>query len=75
MTRFLADLPINQLPSDHPDPKVVEGLARIQELDGMLNDKLIAALISHRETFPEEWQEQERRRLARHTKGVEDALK
>eukprot|EP00198_Chlamydomonas_reinhardtii_P014255 XP_001703592.1 predicted protein [Chlamydomonas reinhardtii] len=73
--RRFEDLPINQLPSDHPDPKVVEGLARIQELDGMLNDKLIAALISHRETFPEEWQEQERRRLARHTKGVEDALK
>ncbi|KAG2425231.1 hypothetical protein HXX76_013816 [Chlamydomonas incerta] len=73
--RRFEDLPINQLPSDHPDPLVVEGLARIRELDGVLNDKLIAALISHRETFPEQWQEQERKRLERHTKGVEEALK
>ncbi|KAG2426440.1 hypothetical protein HYH02_014798 [Chlamydomonas schloesseri] len=73
--RRFDDLPINQLPSDHPDPKVLEGLARIRELDGVLNDKLIAALISHRETFPEQWQEQERKRLERHTKAVEEALK
>ncbi|GIL64219.1 hypothetical protein Vafri_18139 [Volvox africanus] len=73
--RRFEDLPINQLPSDHPDPRVEEGLARIRELDAVLNDKLIAALISHRETFPEQWAEQERKRLERHTKAVEEALK
>ncbi|GLC33385.1 hypothetical protein PLESTM_000055600 [Pleodorina starrii] len=73
--RRFEDLPINQLPSDHPDPRVEEGLVRIRELDAVLNDKLIAALISHRETFPEQWAEQERRRLERHTKAVEEALK
>ncbi|GIL93239.1 hypothetical protein Vretifemale_20635 [Volvox reticuliferus] len=73
--RRFEDLPINQLPSNHPDPRVEEGLARIRELDAVLNDKLIAALISHRETFPEQWAEQERKRLERHTKAVEEALK
>ncbi|GLI66889.1 hypothetical protein VaNZ11_010886 [Volvox africanus] len=73
--RRFEDLPVNQLPSNHPDPRVEEGLARIRELDAVLNDKLIAALISHRETFPDQWAEQERKRLERHTKTVEEALK
>lgn len=69
------DLPIHQLPEEHPDPRVVEGLRRIRELDGVLSDRLIAALISHRETFPDQAAEQERRRMERHTKTVEEALK
>ncbi|EFJ40569.1 hypothetical protein VOLCADRAFT_99621 [Volvox carteri f. nagariensis] len=73
--RRFEDLPINQLPSNHPDPRVEEGLSRIRELDAVLNDKLIAALISHRETFPDQWAEQERKRLEKHTKAVEEALK
>ncbi|GFR45852.1 hypothetical protein Agub_g7185, partial [Astrephomene gubernaculifera] len=73
--RRFEDLPINQLPCEHPDPRVAEGLERIRELDSLLNDRLIAALISHRETFPDQWVEQERRRLERHSRGVEEALK
>lgn len=60
---------------DHPDPRVEEGLARIRELDAVLNDKLITALIVYRETFPEQWAEQERKRLDHHSKAVEEALK
>ncbi|KXZ43054.1 hypothetical protein GPECTOR_105g108 [Gonium pectorale] len=52
--RRFEDLPISQLPPGHPDPRVAEGLLRVRELDAVLNDKLIAALISHRETFPEQ---------------------
>jgi hypothetical protein len=70
-----ADLPINQLAAEHSDPKVEEGLVRIRQLDELLSDKLIAALISHRETFPEQWAEQERKRLQHHSKLVEEALK
>ena len=38
-TRF-EDLPINQLPDHHPDPRVEEGLARVRDLDDKLHQKV-----------------------------------
>jgi len=73
--RRFEDLPINNLPEHHSDPKVEEGLYRIKELDEKLQEKTLEAIIVNRETFPEKWAEQERRRMELHTKRVEEALK
>lgn len=53
-THVHADLPAFQLPDSHPDPRVTEGLARVKALDSELNEKTVQAIISHRETFPDQ---------------------
>ena len=40
-----------------------------------MQDKTIEAMMVARETFPDKWAEEERRRLERHTTRVEEALK
>ena len=40
-----------------------------------VQDKTIEAMMVARETFPDKWAEDERRRLERHTMRVEEALK
>jgi hypothetical protein len=65
-----ADLPIAQLPTEHPDPKVAAGLAAIAALDAQLRDVTAEALAASRTAFPEQWEGRERRRLERHSLQV-----
>eukprot|EP00798_Chlamydomonas_sp_ICE-L_P014161 gene14161-20126_t len=57
------------------DPQVTEGLSKIKELDGKLNDRTVEAMIVNRETFPERFAEDEAKRMLRHQKHVEATLK
>ncbi|KAF5843129.1 hypothetical protein DUNSADRAFT_2166 [Dunaliella salina] len=73
-TRF-QNLPINQLPDRHEDPRVEAGLARIKALDAKLADKETEAMIMIREADPERWAAQERVRLEKKARAVEETLK
>jgi hypothetical protein len=73
--RRFSDLPISQLPDSHEDPKVEEGLRRIRELDHRLSEKSLEAMLVARETFPDKYAEQERKRLDTHSQRVEALLR
>ena len=69
------ELPISQLPDTDPDPEIEKGLYAIRALDAQLDEKTLEAVIVARETFPERWAAEERRRMDRHVRAVEEALK
>lgn len=73
--RQFEDLPVHQLPTNHPDPKIEEGLKAIHDLDNVLHDKTIDAILIEQEVFPDVWATKERRRLELETEALRKTLK
>lgn len=77
--RRFKDLPVHalniSLPHMHADEKISRGLEKIKKLDEELQDKTLDAYIVNRETFPGDWDMEERARLRRQKRELDKALK